>query len=68
MIPRNVPIEELITRSENTSIMGDFDCKEVCQEDWSTKGGEKVKKKTSRSTLLKITMDDTIMQWNKANT
>ena len=57
-------LEEMIKNSDNISIMGDFNCKEVCWEDWTTGGSEN----SWGSTLLKLTMENVMTQWINEST
>ena len=52
-------LKDVLQESENTIMMGDFNCKEVKWEEMSTEGGEN----SWGNMLLDITMEHTMTQW-----
>ena len=50
---------EVITGSDNLILMGDFNCGEVCWEEWTTEGSEN----SWGYTLLNLVMENTMTQW-----
>ena len=57
-------MKNVIVRSRNITIMGDFNCKEVLWEDWLTEGGEL----SWGNRLLQLAMDNILPQWVTENT
>lgn len=57
-------LEEMLGGCERTIMMGDFNCKEVCWEDWSMEGSET----TWGNTLLTLAMENVLTQWVKEDT
>lgn len=52
-------LEGAIAVSDNLILMGDFNCGEVCWEEWSTDGGEN----SWGYALLNLVMENTMTQW-----
>ena len=57
-------LKNMIENSDNVIMMGDFNCKEVCCEEWCTGGGEE----SWVSILLDLVMNNILTQWIKENT
>ena len=57
-------LERVVESSENLVLMGDFNCKEVCWEEWYTDGGEE----TWGARLLNLVMENAMTQWVKEKT
>ena len=54
----------MIENSDNIIMMGDFNCKEVCWEEWYTGGGEE----SWDDLLLDLVMNNIMTQWMKEKT
>ena len=52
-------LKRLVSESENVTIMGDFNCKEISWENWSTEGSEL----SWGNELLQLAMDNILTQW-----
>jgi len=57
-------LRKTIEGSENIIVMGDFNCKEVCWEEWSTEGGEE----SWGGTMLNLVMNNIMTQWIEEKT
>ena len=57
-------LKKILRESKNITLMGDFNCKEVCWEEWSTEGG----KDSWGNTLLNLVMSNMMTQWIGENT
>ncbi len=57
-------MERILAESNNITFMGDFNCKEVFWEEWTTDGGEE----SWRYMLLNLIMTNTMTQWIGENT
>ncbi len=52
-------LERILAESNNLTLMGDFNCKEVCWEEWTMDVGEE----SWGYMLLNLIMTNTMMQW-----
>uniref|UniRef100_A0A0P4VYJ0 Endonuclease/exonuclease/phosphatase domain-containing protein n=1 Tax=Scylla olivacea TaxID=85551 RepID=A0A0P4VYJ0_SCYOL len=59
-----VCMKRLVINSENIILMGDFNCKEVSWENWSSEGSEL----SWENKLLQLVMDNILMQLMKDST
>ena len=57
-------LSKILDRSAKIVLMGNFNCKEVRWEDWSTQGGES----SWGSALLDVTMEHAMTQWIQQET
>ena len=57
-------LKNMIENSDNIIMMGDFNCKEVCWEEWYTRGGEE----SCVGILLDLVMNNIMTQYIKYNT
>jgi len=57
-------LRKIIEGSESIIMMGDFNCKEACWEEWNTEGGEE----SWPHTMLNLVMSEIMTQWIDENT